>query len=84
MQLRYYALGGVLAAVLLSNFFCQLRFTASLADAPAGGVVLGLATAAAALLVAPASWPLALPFLLLWLAAPALALWASRPPPEPV
>jgi len=46
----------------------------------AGGVVLGLVTSAAALLFSPASWPLVLPFLLLWLAAPALALWASRSP----
>ena len=46
----------------------------------AGGIALGLATAAIALLFSPASWPLVLPFVLLWLAAPALALWASRSP----
>jgi cyclic beta-1,2-glucan synthetase len=43
----------------------------------AGGTALGLALAAVALLAAPASWPLVLPFALLWLAAPALALWSS-------
>ncbi|WP_448132106.1 GH36-type glycosyl hydrolase domain-containing protein [Stutzerimonas chloritidismutans] len=46
----------------------------------AGGTVLGVGVALLALLVAPASWPLVLPFALLWLGAPALALWASRSP----
>ncbi len=46
----------------------------------AGGTLLGLAAAAAAGAYAPASWPLVLPFALLWLAAPALALWSSRSP----
>ena len=46
----------------------------------AGGTVLGLAMAVAALFLAPTSWPLVLPFALLWLAAPWLALWASRAP----
>ncbi|WP_460873792.1 GH36-type glycosyl hydrolase domain-containing protein [Paralcaligenes ginsengisoli] len=44
----------------------------------AGGTLLGLFMAIAAIAIAPLSWPLALPFVLLWLAAPALALWASR------
>ncbi|MDB5874201.1 MAG: glycosyl transferase, partial [Ramlibacter sp.] len=44
------------------------------------GTLLGLAACTAALAVAPDSWPLVLPFALLWLAAPALALWASRSP----
>ena len=45
-----------------------------------GGTALGLAMAGAAVAFAPTSWPLVLPFALLWLAAPALALWASRSP----
>ena len=47
----------------------------------AGGMSLGLLVAGGATALAPASWPLVLPFALLWLAAPALALWASRSPP---
>ena len=47
----------------------------------AGGTALAMAMAVATVLVAPASWPLVLPFALLWLAAPAVALWASRSPP---
>jgi cyclic beta-1,2-glucan synthetase len=31
--------------------------------------------------VRPAAWPMAVPFLALWLAAPALAVWLSLPPP---
>ncbi|MEO7391807.1 MAG: glucoamylase family protein, partial [Ramlibacter sp.] len=46
----------------------------------AGGTMLGLAIAAAALVFMPSSWPLVVPFALLWLAAPALASWASRSP----
>ncbi|MCQ4240595.1 GH36-type glycosyl hydrolase domain-containing protein [Stutzerimonas stutzeri] len=46
----------------------------------AGGTALGLGVSLWALLVAPASWPLVLPFVLLWLGAPALALWVSRSP----
>ncbi len=42
-------------------------------------VGLALAAAAGVLLVQPASWPLVLPFALLWLAAPAGAWWVSRP-----
>ena len=47
----------------------------------AGGVALGVA---AALIVAGAGaggQPLAIPFVLLWLLSPAVAQWASRPPP---
>jgi cyclic beta-1,2-glucan synthetase len=47
----------------------------------AGGTVMGLAAAAGAVALAPASAPLVLPFALLWLAGPALAWWSSRPPP---
>ncbi|HMA06635.1 MAG TPA: glycosyl transferase, partial [Ramlibacter sp.] len=45
-----------------------------------GGVALGVLVPAGALLVAPATWPAMLPLALLWLAAPALAAWASRSP----
>lgn len=44
----------------------------------AGGTLLALAIAIGVLAFTPASWPLVVPFALLWLAAPALALWASR------
>lgn len=43
------------------------------------GVCLALLMAACVLLVEPASWPLALPFALLWLAGPVIAWWMSRP-----
>nr|WP_239024970.1 glucoamylase family protein [Rhodoligotrophos defluvii] len=46
----------------------------------ASGTLLGLAIAVGAMALSPSSWPLILPFALLWLAAPALALWASRSP----
>jgi cyclic beta-1,2-glucan synthetase len=46
----------------------------------AGGTLAGLALAALAFALAPASWPTVLPFVLLWLAAPALAMWAGRTP----
>ncbi|MDB5807564.1 MAG: glycosyl transferase [Betaproteobacteria bacterium] len=46
----------------------------------AGGTLLALITALGAAVFAPASWPLFLPLALLWLAAPDLALRASRPP----
>ena len=45
-----------------------------------GGTLLGLTMCLLAIAFAPAAWPLVLPFALLWLAAPALALWASRSP----
>ncbi len=44
-----------------------------------GGVALGLGVAAVAMMVNPAAWPLALPFALLWLAAPVVAQITSRP-----
>src|SRR5690606_35972978 len=49
------------------------------------GVCLALAMSAAVLFLAPASWPLVVPFALLWLLAPAGAWWISRPralPPQ--
>jgi cyclic beta-1,2-glucan synthetase len=46
----------------------------------AGGMALAVLMTAAALSVAPPSWVVALPLLLLWLAAPAIASWASRAP----
>jgi cyclic beta-1,2-glucan synthetase len=42
-------------------------------------ICLASAMAAGVLLVQPASWPLVLPFALLWLAAPAWAWWISCP-----
>ena len=49
----------------------------------AAGVVLGTVLAAAMSWLSPASWPLILPLAALWLAAPALAGWASRPARAP-
>ena len=46
----------------------------------AASTTLGLLVAAGAVAFAPASWPVVLPFALLWLGAPALALRASRSP----
>ena len=46
----------------------------------AGGTSLWVVMSAGALAFAPSSWPLVLPFALLWLTAPALALWCSRSP----
>ena len=46
----------------------------------ASGTLLGLLVAGGALALVPSSWPVALPVTVLWLAAPALALWASRSP----
>jgi cyclic beta-1,2-glucan synthetase len=55
-----------------------------------GGVALAIAAAALVAWVRPAALPAASPFLLLWLASPAIALWVSRAaprrcarPPEP-
>ncbi|MBK5356084.1 glycosyl transferase [Pseudomonas sp. TH41] len=45
----------------------------------AGGTALALLMSAAGLALVPASWPLIGPLALLWLAAPALALFSSRP-----
>jgi cyclic beta-1,2-glucan synthetase len=44
----------------------------------AGGTSLGLVMTVGALVAAPSSWPLVLPFALTWLTAPALAVWTSR------
>ncbi|OJH43332.1 hypothetical protein [Paracoccus sp. SM22M-07] len=49
-----------------------------LARRMAGGLVLSLGIAAAVALLAPASVPLALPFLLLWLSAPLIARASGR------
>ncbi|CAN5323918.1 glucoamylase family protein [soil metagenome] len=46
----------------------------------AGGTSLGLGMTAGVIAFTPQAWPLAVPFGLLWLAAPALALQASRSP----
>ena len=46
----------------------------------AGGTVLGLSMATGAGILAPSSLPVILPFAVLWLVAPAIALWASRSP----
>jgi cyclic beta-1,2-glucan synthetase len=46
----------------------------------AGATGLGLFATAGAVAFAPSSWPIVLPFAVLWLMAPALALWASRSP----
>jgi cyclic beta-1,2-glucan synthetase len=46
----------------------------------AGGTALAGTMTAGVLVLAPASWPIVLPFAGLWLSAPALALWVSRPP----
>src|SRR5690606_5426844 len=47
----------------------------------AGGLLLAVALAVLVGLFSPAAWPLGLPLLALWLAAPALAWRASRRPP---
>jgi cyclic beta-1,2-glucan synthetase len=46
----------------------------------AGGTVLGLVTAAVAIVASPSSWPLVVGFAALWAAAPAFAALASRAP----
>ena len=48
-------------------------------QAMSGGVGLGLATCLVASAINPQIWPLTLFFALVWLAAPALAQWVSRP-----
>ena len=50
----------------------------------AGGVGLALGATAIIAGAAPDSWPLAAPFLCLWLAAPAIARWISLPAPVSV
>ena len=44
----------------------------------AAGTSLALAMTAGVIAYAPSSWSLVLPFALVWVAAPALALWSSR------
>ena len=44
-----------------------------------GGVTLGVGAAVLVACVAPTSWPIAAPFLTLWLLSPAIARWASLP-----
>lgn len=46
----------------------------------AGGLILTLVLSTLVIALSPVSWPLVLPFALLWLTAPLVALWASRPP----
>ncbi|WP_273691863.1 GH36-type glycosyl hydrolase domain-containing protein [Ketogulonicigenium vulgare] len=46
----------------------------------AGGMGLGLVLVAGAVALAPGAAPLALPFAVLWICAPLIALWISRPP----
>jgi cyclic beta-1,2-glucan synthetase len=46
----------------------------------AGGAALGLAVPLVAIAAVPRVWPIAGAFALLWLAAPAIAFWASRSP----
>src|SRR5437773_1541541 len=45
----------------------------------AGGVTLACVAAVLSVWVRPAAWPIALPFLLLWAASPAVARWSSLP-----
>jgi cyclic beta-1,2-glucan synthetase len=47
----------------------------------AGAVVIAAAAAALVAWVRPGCWPVAAPFVALWLASPAVARWASLPPP---
>ncbi|MPV57866.1 glycosyl transferase [Burkholderia sp. HI2761] len=54
----------------LSGFYRQM----------AGSIALTLALSAGAIAFAPSHLPLVLPIALLWLAAPAFALWSSRSP----
>ncbi len=45
----------------------------------AGGVVLAAGATALVARLAPASWPIAAPFLILWMLSPAVAEWVSLP-----
>ncbi len=47
----------------------------------AGGVALAAAAAALVACAGRASWAVAMPFLVLWTLSPAIARWASLPPP---
>ncbi len=48
----------------------------------AGGVALATAAGLLVFLVRPEAVPIAAPFVILWLVAPAIARWVSLPPPE--
>jgi cyclic beta-1,2-glucan synthetase len=48
----------------------------------AGGVAIAAVTGALVLALKPEAAPIALPFVILWLLAPAIARWVSTPPPE--
>jgi cyclic beta-1,2-glucan synthetase len=54
----------------------------------AGALVLAVVAAMVVAWARPSAWPFAAPFVILWLASPAVARWASLPPPmatrEPV
>jgi len=58
-----------LSSLAILDYFARLR----------GGTALALVAALLVLLLAPANLPLALPWLVLWLAAPLLARFASHP-----
>lgn len=91
---RAWSMGDAIARTLARLFITRRHLlewttTAQVAQCPrldlrgfyrgmAGGTSLALALAIGVLILEPASWPLILPFALLWLAAPALALWTSR------
>jgi cyclic beta-1,2-glucan synthetase len=49
----------------------------------AGGVTLAAGAAILVAWVEPSSWPIAAPFLMLWLLSPAIARWISLPSPLP-
>ena len=50
----------------------------------AGGVALAVAAVGLVLLLKPHSWPIATPFVILWVLSPAIARWASLPPASAV
>lgn len=47
----------------------------------AGGVAVAVVAAILVAWIEPNSWPIAAPFMILWLLSPAIARWISRPPP---
>jgi cyclic beta-1,2-glucan synthetase len=58
----------------LNLFGCYARM--------AGAPIIAAATGVLVWTAASGAWPAAVPFLLLWLASPAVALWVSRSPPD--
>jgi len=46
-----------------------------------GGVALAIIAAVLIACLRPDAWPLAAPFVILWIASPAIAVWISRSPP---